>query len=87
MTEQEHECEYKLIMEGQDSNMKRLMTDLEQLKTAKAFMIDEHKKVSNQLIVADAQLTTARTEIKKLEDEIMDCPADSAYHASLEKHD
>ena len=24
----QHECEYKLIMEGQDSNIKRLMADL-----------------------------------------------------------
>ena len=32
---------------------------------------------------AEAKLAEARAEIKKLEDEIMDCPADTAYHTSL----
>ena len=49
-----------------------IKSEIIQLDVARRFMIDEHKKVSNQLIVAEAK-------IKKLEDEILECPC-SDYH-------
>ena len=66
---EEHECEYKLIMEAQNSNMKRLNVDVERLKEELASERVGHRAAASALYRAEAQLDGAEELLRRFHDE------------------